>query len=149
MGYDVFFQILPQAEDCSFGSRIGRPNVGTATVRARGASCSPGQRCGEVCWKLQQTGGSSCTGFHSPGGWKLGVDTLLSSGASLPGPQTALFSGDPLRGLTLPCCLCPSTLLSRGHQWHWTRPTLVTSFYLNYCFKDPVSKHSHIPKSLG
>ena len=45
-------------------------------------------------------------------------------------------------------CLCPK-LLFQGYQSDWIRPHPYDLIYLNYLFKGPVAKYSHILRSQG
>lgn len=56
------------------------------------------------------------------------------------------FFKENLHGLPL-VCRCVNYLFLGGHESHWIRATLVTSFYLNHRFQDLISKCS--PSGLG
>ena len=80
----------------------------------------------------------------TPGGWKskVKVSTGLGPPSSLPGTQMAVFS--PGLHTLIPLCICVLISSYKDSRHLGWRPTLMTSFYLNYLFKGHISKYSHI-----
>ena len=85
----------------------------------------------------------------TPGGWKskVKVSTGLGPPSCLPGTQMAVFS--PGLQALIPLCICVLISSYKDSRHLGWRPTLMTSFYLNYLFKGYISKYSHILKHQG
>ena len=111
--------------------------------------------CISLLWAAVTNYDSQCglNGRHlflpSLGGWKskVKVSTGLGPPSSLPGMQMAVFS--PSLHMLIPLCICVLVSSYKDSRHLGWRPTLITSFYLNYLFKGHISKYSHILKHQG